>query len=338
VASSTNSKDATAAEHLLAAVSKVQQLVEQLSGSEPSAAADLSLLQWQLTSLYGCLSAMQQLPCSDTTSVAVSSSSSQPCGVLMGVSCFEDPLSARVSTTAVAAAPPASATAATIEVAADTAAAQPACGEDLAAAAQQQQQQHCARLTAAAQYFSGAAAVADSCSSSSSSSSRKPLPPASHASFQPLGQLLAQVQEGRGYVPCQPGGPGTAAAVQKKRDRPQQVHMLPVSTHSSCGGGALAAEQPGCLGQLHSAVSAAAAGGSSPGASQGRPGGGVLEEAMRWWVNMAATAAQLPGPTSVVDILDRVVSSLTAAATPVHPAVHALQAGEPQASAPGRRE
>lgn len=40
---------------LLTAAAKLQQLVEQLTQREPAAAADLSLLQWQLTAAYGSL-------------------------------------------------------------------------------------------------------------------------------------------------------------------------------------------------------------------------------------------------------------------------------------------
>jgi hypothetical protein len=103
------------AEQLLAAASKVQQLVEQLSATEPSAAADLSVLQWQLTAMYGSLT------CSCTVAIDGGSSSSaaggsgdiSSCpdgnhsssmvvgrqqGVLQGVTCTgSDPLSASCS-------------------------------------------------------------------------------------------------------------------------------------------------------------------------------------------------------------------------------------------------
>lgn len=95
------------AEQLLAAASKVQQLVELLSSSEPSAAADLSVLQWQLTTIYGSLtcggsSSSRGGMCADGQSFDGSSSGSavqgQRNGVLQGVACTgRDPLSAACS-------------------------------------------------------------------------------------------------------------------------------------------------------------------------------------------------------------------------------------------------
>lgn len=98
------------AEQLLAAASKVQQLVEQLSATEPSAAADLSVLQWQLTAIYGSLtrSCAEAISSGSSSaaggSVDISSSldnqhssravTGRQQGVLQGVACTgSDPLS-----------------------------------------------------------------------------------------------------------------------------------------------------------------------------------------------------------------------------------------------------
>jgi hypothetical protein len=102
------------AEQLLAAASKVQQLVEQLSATEPSAAADLSVLQWQLTAIYGSLTpSCAEAISSGSSSAAGDSGNASSCpdgnhsssmvvgrqqGVLQGVTCTgSDPLSASCS-------------------------------------------------------------------------------------------------------------------------------------------------------------------------------------------------------------------------------------------------
>jgi hypothetical protein len=46
---------ASSAAVLLTAAAKLQRLVEQLTQREPAAAADLSLLQWQLTTMFGSM-------------------------------------------------------------------------------------------------------------------------------------------------------------------------------------------------------------------------------------------------------------------------------------------
>lgn len=176
------------AEQLLAAASKVQQLVEQLSGREPSAAADLSVLQWQLTAIYGGLtcsnssSVTSDAPCGSSGSNQRQNSSGdnnsssseggsdaglqgQRHGVLQGVSCTgSDPLSAACSPAAATADKKGSQTSAAIYVDATTGtspqreAAAAAVGQ---ADPQQQQQlqeaQELGRTAAAAQLFSGAA-------------------------------------------------------------------------------------------------------------------------------------------------------------------------------------
>lgn len=183
------------AEQLLAAASKVQQLVEQLSGREPSAAADLSVLQWQLTAIYGgltchnsssgstsdaphCSSGSNGTGNSCSTSNDNNNSSSnestdaglqgQRHGVLQGVSCTgSDPLSATCSPAAAAADRKSSHASAAIYVDATTgtspqrdaaAAVVAAVGQaDSQQPQQQQQVQELSRTAAAAQLFSGAA-------------------------------------------------------------------------------------------------------------------------------------------------------------------------------------
>lgn len=172
------------AEKLLAAVSKVQQLVEALSTQEPSAAADLSVLQWQLTAIYGGLT------CTNSSSDAAGEcTGDQPnCtafgadgdrhisstgaaagprpshGILQGVSCTgADPLSASCSPAAAAAAGRLGTAAVYVDATTGTSPQRGGVSAETAAghAAQQQQVQvqvqELSRTAAAAQLFSGAA-------------------------------------------------------------------------------------------------------------------------------------------------------------------------------------
>jgi hypothetical protein len=51
----TSAVSASSAAVLLTAAAKLQRVVEQLTQREPAAAADLSLLQWQLTTMFGSM-------------------------------------------------------------------------------------------------------------------------------------------------------------------------------------------------------------------------------------------------------------------------------------------
>lgn len=167
------------AEKLLAAVSKVQQLVEALSTQEPSAAADLSVLQWQLTAIYGGLTCTNsssdaagectgdQPNCTPVDSDGDCHSSSTGAatgprhGILQGVSCTgADPLSASCSPAA--AAGRLGTAAVYVDATTGTSPQRDGTSADTAAghAPQQQQQvqvQELSRTAAAAQLFSGAA-------------------------------------------------------------------------------------------------------------------------------------------------------------------------------------
>jgi hypothetical protein len=157
----------------------VQQLVEHLSATEPSAAADLSVLQWQLTAIYGMLTCTSSSSSSEGgtagcgtgqpgTCVDISSSSTvspgQRHGVLQGVSCTgSDPLSATCSPAAadVKAQHGSSPAAAAVYVDATTGTS-PAREASAAAGQPDSQQQleqlqELSRTAAAAQMFSGAA-------------------------------------------------------------------------------------------------------------------------------------------------------------------------------------
>jgi hypothetical protein len=179
---------ADTAELLLAAASKVQQLVEQLSASEPSAAADLSVLQWQLTAVYGSLTCSSTGDCSsridshESGSQSVSSSSvpgsktgnggdgvpaqAQRGGVLQGVACdISHPLSVTSSPAAATTIGSQRSTAGgmLVDAATGTSPLRYAAAADAAQPnpCQQQQQdpdlQAVCRTAAAAQLFSGAA-------------------------------------------------------------------------------------------------------------------------------------------------------------------------------------
>jgi hypothetical protein len=154
-----------------------------------------------------------------------------------------------------------------------------------------------------------------------SPSSTHPAPPAHLGAFRPLGQLLQAVQAGQAYAPCAPGPPAAPAAraaaagvvggrrnVPERQPPPAAARLaLPVSSHSSCG----------------APVVDDGSGGSSAGDGGGGSGGGsapgsVLEAAVGWWLNMAASA-QLPVSVSVVDILEKVEKALGSVAAQQRP-------------------
>jgi hypothetical protein len=177
------------AEKLLAAVSKVQQLVEALSTNEPSAAADLSVLQWQLTAIYGGLTCTNsssdaagecvgdQPDCTaagadahagrhHSSGTGAAAGQGPRHGILQGVSCTgADPLSASCSPAAAAGAAAAGRQGtAAVYVDATTGTSPQRDAASAGAAAghtehqqQQQQVQELSRTAAAAQLFSGAA-------------------------------------------------------------------------------------------------------------------------------------------------------------------------------------
>lgn len=140
---------------------------------------------------------------------------------------------------------------------------------------------------------------------SSSSSSGARAPPELLDDFQPLGQLLQQVQQGLGYTPAkpcrdtQPSSPAHRSASSARLSKQQQQAVL---YGISASGGNSSSSYAGVGG-------AGADVGGVPGDGILAKGGSLLSETVGYWLDMAASA-QLPGSLSLVDIVDKVISNV----------------------------
>lgn len=121
-------------------------------------------------------------------------------------------------------------------------------------------------------------------------------PPASVQDFQPLGQLLRQVQEGQGYTPAAPSKDLLLPSADSASKLHQALGSYESVTEASVGAAGMESGANGILSK----------------------GSSLLAETVGWWLN-AAASAQLAGTVSVVDILDK-VSDMLLATTPASPA------------------
>lgn len=151
-------------------------------------------------------------------------------------------------------------------------------------------------------FLTDALRIAGVVQSSSSSSSRAP--PESLDDFQPLGQLLQQGQQGQGYTPVKAGKEQPLLPSPPRRGSSASK----LSRQSSQLQGQFAGWGLGGVGE---------AGGGSPGGASNSgyeggdsgllaKGGSILTDTVGYWLDMAASA-QLPGPLSLVQFLDKVV-------------------------------
>jgi hypothetical protein len=142
---------------------------------------------------------------------------------------------------------------------------------------------------------------------SSSSSSGGRGPPELQDDFQPLGQLLQQVQQGQGYTPAkpckdlQPSSPAHRSTSATRLSKQQQQAGLYGNIGS--GGNSSGSGSYGGVGGAGADV------GGVPGDGILAKGGSLLSETVGYWLDMAASA-QLPGSLSLVDIIDKVISNV----------------------------
>jgi hypothetical protein len=152
-------------------------------------------------------------------------------------------------------------------------------------------------------FLTDALRIAGVVQSSSSSSCRAP--PDSLDDFQPLGQLLQQVQQGQGYTPARagkeqpllpsPARRSNSASKLSRQSSQLQAHFVGMG-----------------LGGVGEGTEGGSPGGAGTGGCEGgesgilAKGGSILTDTVGYWLDMAASA-QLPGPLSLVQLLDKVV-------------------------------